>query len=85
MIYGWGNDHKITWFDLMAIDYAYHHADNDYANGVSFIDRLVQKLGHNHPFWNIEMLKASVTDTYSYIQVISGMLKDQNDIDFYGV
>ena len=85
MIYSWDDSHVVTWFDLMAIDYAHHHKDIDYDGGMSFIHRIYNKLHHLHPFWNIEMLKASVTDTYSYIQVISGMLKDQNDIDFYGV
>lgn len=85
MIYSWNAQHRLTWGDLLAIDYAQNHSTSTYMGGLSFIDRLYDRLHVNHPFWNREMLKASVKDDASYITTISAMLASQLDIDAYGI
>jgi len=85
MIYSWKGEHKLTWADLLAIDYAQNHSTQNYMGGLSFIDRLYNRLHSNHPFWNLEMLKANVKDDTSYMTTISAMLSSQVDIDDYGI
>lgn len=85
MIYSWGDSHVVTWFDLMAIDYAHHHKDIDYDGGMSFIYRIYNKLHHLHPFWNINILTGDITDSNSYTLRVAALFRDQADIDYYGV
>ena len=85
MIYSWAPEHKATWLELMAIDHAFHFQDKDYDGGISFIDRLYKKLGRFHPEWNLEELKNKSRSMDTYYKTIEEMLKEQKDIDYYGV
>jgi hypothetical protein len=85
MMYSWPDNHKVKWFELMAIDYAYHCTDKGYDGGISFIDRLYSKLHIFHPEWNLEDLKNKSRTTDTYHLTISEMLANQSDIDYYGV
>jgi hypothetical protein len=85
MVRAWGPEHKATWFDLMAIDYAFHHEDIDYDGGLSFIDRLYKKLKSSKPSWNLADLKRRASSLETYHRIISAMLSSQSDIDYYGV
>ena len=85
MISGWGDNHQTTWYDLMAIDYAYHHKDADYDGGLSFIDRIHKKIGTRHPFWNLADLKNRAASLEEYHRIISALFTEQRDIDYYGV
>jgi len=85
MVKSWGPEHKATWFDLMAIDYAFHHEDIDYDGGLSFIDRLYKKLKSTKPFWDLTDLKRRASSLETYHRIISAMLSSQSDIDYYGV
>lgn len=80
-------DEEVTWRHLIMIDYAYHHEDANYEEGLSFFDRLYTKLGRFHPEWNIQEMKQDVEDAPNqqemYSSIIANML-DANDIAYYG-
>jgi hypothetical protein len=78
-----------TWKDLLIIDFRFCHEKPDYDGGLSFLDRLQQKLGKFHPEWNIEALKETIRSADSpqteFIQVVSSMLSEQQEVTYYGV
>ena len=83
-------ENDVTWKTLLMADYAYHHDDADYNDGLSFLDRLHKKLGRFHPEWNIdeyysliEGCKYDSVDQYEII--IAEMLADPSDIAYYGL
>jgi hypothetical protein len=85
MITTWGDNYQPTWYDLMAIDYAYHHNDSDYDGGLSFIDRIYKKVGYRNPFWNLADLKNRAASVEEYPRMIAALFTEQRDIDYYGL
>lgn len=80
----------ITWKTLLMADYVYHHRDQDYDGGLSFLDRLSKKIGFRHrDEWNIEEFKDWVRNHQNpqnaFIRIIDEMLEDSDDIDYYGL
>lgn len=78
-----------TWKDLLIIDFMFNHEKPDYDEGLSFLDRLHQKLGRFHPDWDIVLLKNRICSSENpqeeYINVIMLMLSSDSDIAYYGV
>lgn len=79
----------ITWETLMMMDYAYHHEENEYNNGLSFLTRLAKKLGQFHPEWSLNEFEnriiTSDNPTNEFVRVIQEMLSDPSDVAYYGV
>ena len=76
--------------DLLArIDWEYYHTDPNYEGGLSFFDRLKNKVGHFIPAWNVEAAKDSVRNAedpeLAYEEIVEEILSNQNIIDYYGV
>lgn len=80
---------NLKWYDILMIDYFYHNHENNYDGGLSFFDRLYEKLGHLHPNWDIEGLKQIVRDSKKpisvYEDIIKQLLSDPHDIFYYGI
>lgn len=80
---------EATWETLLMVDYAYHNQDNQYDNGLSFLDRLNRKLGRFHPNWTVNEWKDSIRNsnnpTDEFIRIVSNMLENQSDVAYYGV
>lgn len=77
---------NVKWMDLLMIDYVYHHQDANYDNGLSFLDRLYNKLGQFHPNWeDLTQLKESIVDSIDYTNVVKFLLKNPSDVVYYGV
>jgi len=83
------NEKTPTWSDLLTIDYFYHHHMENYDGGLSFLDRLFDKLGQFHPEWNIEDLKNAIRNSNNpvlvYTDIIHYMLEDPRDVTYYGI
>jgi len=80
---------NITAYDLIAIDYAYHCEDDDYDNGLSFIDRLHWKLSIYFDInWSPQGVRSYIMSSednkQTYSTVINQLLT-QEMIDCYGV
>jgi hypothetical protein len=83
----------ITWRELLMIDYFEHHNDLDYDEGLSFIDRLYNKLPNVRKQWNtIDTIKNLVTTAFSqkekqdnYLWVIRLVLINKSDVVSYGL
>jgi len=73
---------------LIVVDYIYHHSDNDYDDGLSFLDRLHAKIGKFHPEWNIQEMKQeieySIHPEDKYLKTIANMLSNPADRAYYG-
>lgn len=80
---------EITPQTLLMIDYAYHNTDDDYDNGLSFLDRLHKKLSKFYPIqWNVPNLKQTVRDAYNpsvmFIDILNEILTDDM-VACYGI
>lgn len=81
----------ITWEHLLMIDHAYHCDDSNYYGGLSFIDRIVKKIGFRHPDWNADDLKEYIESLHpddrsgAYTEIIKDMLQLYEDIVYYGL
>jgi hypothetical protein len=54
-------DNDITPEVLLAIDFAYHNTDANYNHGLSFLDRIYEKLSRYFDIqWNVENLKSTI-------------------------
>jgi hypothetical protein len=77
------------WSDLLVLDYFYNHHMPEYDGGLSFIDRLVKKLGFRHKYWNADLIKsiinASEDKVATYLEIIQEMLEKEEDIACYGI
>lgn len=74
---------------LLMIDYAYHNTDNDYDDGLSFLNRLHSKLSEPfHLQWNLPNLKqfirSSNDPSATFVDVLNEILSDEM-ILYYGV
>lgn len=65
-----------TWDVFLMIDYNNHHKDDDYNGGLSFIDRINEKLGWFYR-WDIDELKKNIKSEKDYINTICSMLDDE--------
>ena len=72
------------WEVLLMIDYNNHHDDDDYAGGLSFINRIHAKVGWLHTEWDVEKIRKSILSEKGYIHVISSML-DSEVCSMYGI
>jgi len=83
------NENDVSFEQLIKIDYAFHHTDPLYDGGLSFIDRIDDKIGKFHPNWNIQNIKQHVRNaenpSLEYILVVSAMLSQPGMIAYYGV
>ena len=82
-------DEDVSFEELIKIDYAFHHTDPLYDGGLSFIDRINDKIGRFHPAWNIDNIKQHIRDAQNpqleYILVVSAMFTRPGMIAYYGV
>jgi len=74
---------------LLMIDYAYHNTDDDYDDGLSFLNRLYSKLSAPfHLQWNLPNLKqfirSSNDPSQTFLDVLNEILSDEMII-YYGV
>lgn len=74
---------------LLMIDYAHHNTDNDYDDGLSFLDRLQSKLSGIFAIqWNIQNLKKFVRDSNDpaqmFLDILNEILTDEMMM-YYGV
>ncbi len=84
------NEHTlITWEHLLMIDHAYHCDDDDYCGGLSFIDRIVKKIGFKYPEWNAMEIRNGILECEDrqkeYLVMIKHMLGLYEDIEYYGL
>ena len=74
---------------LLMIDYAYYHEDPNYGDGLSFLDRLYNKLSKYFNInWNVENMKILIRtaeDPSSEFIVVLNELLTEDMIDCYGV
>ncbi len=74
---------------LLMIDYAYHNTDDDYDDGLSFLNRLQSKLSGVFPIqWNIQNLKKFVRDSSDPSQMFLDVLNEiltEDMIAYYGI
>jgi hypothetical protein len=77
------------WEVLLKIDYAYHHDNDHYDGGLSFINRIYEKLRYRHPQWSAIAFRHRIIQAddpeYEYLSVISEMLADEQDRIIYGI
>jgi hypothetical protein len=80
---------SLNYMIMIIIDHIYHHNEEDYDGGLSFLDRLNKKLGEFHPEWNIEEYKNDIRNAQCpelrYIDIIEMMLEKEDDRMYYGV
>ena len=74
---------------LLMVDYVFHHQNDNYDGGLSFIDRIHAKLGQHHPEWNVQVMKDAIRNANDpmdeYLFVIDTMLGDADDRVYYGL
>lgn len=80
---------EVTVETLVMIDYAFHSEDQDYDEGLSFLDRLYKKLSMYFEInWDVEYLKdllrKSEKPSEDFIAVLKEILTDDM-IECYGV
>lgn len=82
-------EHDITPTVLLMIDYAYHNTDDNYDDGLSFLDRLHKKLSRYFDLqWNIPKLKYTVRTSSNPFVTYRDMLNEivtPRMIAIYGV
>ncbi len=59
------------------IDYAYHHTDPDYRQGLSFFHRINDKLGKQDER-TIDMLQIFVNDDRDYMHMLASLFTDED-------
>jgi hypothetical protein len=81
-------DKEFEWTDILKIDCYIYKSNKDYDGGLSFLNRLNNKLGRFHPEWNIEGFKQTIrladSPQDTFILVVSSMLSDPRDVHYYG-
>jgi hypothetical protein len=82
-------DIDITPEFLLMTDFAYHNADNDYDEGLSFLDRLHWKISIYYQInWNVVNLKntirASNNPSETFVMILNEILTDDM-VACYGV
>jgi len=74
---------------LIEIDYAFHSNDADYDDGLSFINRIFEKIGRFHPHWDVNEIKQEIMTAdnreNAYVDRIIAMFDRAGMIAYYGV
>jgi len=74
---------------FIEIDYAFHKDDQDYNGGLSFIDRIFEKIGHFHPHWNVIEIKQNIMTAddreNAYVDRIIAMFDRPGMKEYYGL
>ena len=74
---------------LIEIDYAFHHDDQNYNGGLSFIDRIFEKIGRFHPNWNANEIKQNIMTAddreNAYVDQIIAMFDIPGMKEYYGL
>jgi hypothetical protein len=74
---------------LLMVDFVFHHQDDDYDGGLSFLDRIYTKLRQFHPDWNVAVMKETIRTANDpvteYLYVIDTMLGNADDRFCYGM
>jgi hypothetical protein len=74
---------------LLMVDFVFHHQDDDYNGGLSFIDRIHAKLGCFHADWDVQEMKDAIRNANDsvteYLFVIDTMLGNADDRFCYGM
>jgi hypothetical protein len=80
---------KPLWSNLLMLDYFYNHHMPNYDGGLSFIDRLINKLGFGHDDWDAHYIKSYIVNaadsSEAYVEIIQEMLENEQDIACYGI
>ena len=86
---GYIHNIDITVETLLTIDYAYHHEQADYEDGLSFLNRLHKKLSNFFELsWDIEYLKKIIKESEDPSQAFVEVLKEilsEDMIECYGI
>lgn len=74
---------------LLMIDFAYHNTDRNYDHGLSFLDRLHNKLSIYFPIqWNVQNLKLTIRSSNNpsgtFVDILNEILT-RDMINCYGV
>ena len=70
---------------LVMIDYAFHSGDEDYDGGLSFFNRLHNKLSRFYKlFWEPDTIKKTIHSEEVYMAVVRSLL-DGDKVVTYGV
>jgi len=74
---------------LIEVDYAFHSNDANYDGGLSFIDRIFEKIGHFHPHWNVNEIKQQIMTAddreNEYVDRIIAMFDRPGMKEYYGL
>lgn len=74
---------------LIEVDYAFHSNDVNYDGGLSFIDRIFEKIGHFHPHWNVNEIKQQIMTAddreNEYVDRIIAMFDRPGMKEYYGL
>jgi len=77
------------WYHILMIDYFYHNHEENYDNGLSFLDRLNKKIGQFHNDWDIEdfkiLIKTANNPNSMYLDIVEYMLSNTNELAYYGI
>lgn len=80
---------EITAETLLMIDHAFHNEDEDYEDGLSFLNRLHKKLSNFFEItWDVEYLKKIIKESENPSQAFVEVLKEiltEDMIECYGV
>jgi hypothetical protein len=80
---------EITSEILLMIDYAYYHEDPNYGDGLSFLDRLYNKLSNYFELnWDLDLIKNTIRNAPNPPAAFEHMLfimLDEDMIECYGV
>lgn len=73
------HDNEFTPAVLLMVDYAYHNTDDDYDDGLSFLDRLYNQLSQHFDIrWNVDnmkrMIRASDHPSVTFLDVLNEIL-----------
>jgi hypothetical protein len=84
------NEIKLTPKILLMIDYAYYHDDPNYGDGLSFLDRLHNKLSNYFNVnWPLDIMKNTIRNAPkpfdAFLNVLYIMLDNQEIMEFYGI
>jgi hypothetical protein len=73
----------IPYYIYLMIDYAFHHNDADYRQGLSFFHRINDKLG-KYEQRTLDMLEIFVNDDKDYVHMLNALFNEE-DLAYYGI
>uniref|UniRef100_A0A6C0JY42 Uncharacterized protein n=1 Tax=viral metagenome TaxID=1070528 RepID=A0A6C0JY42_9ZZZZ len=89
VIAGYNDNQTPNWDVFISIYWKYNHQLDTYDGGLGFLDLLYKKLHHNHPDWDVDVLKVQIRTSpdpeSAYSGVIQNMLSDPADRMMYGL